>query len=253
MHGPDGTDYPNRFKFLAVEPPRLLRFEQDGAEDHRFIGEIELKDEAGKTRINLSVVVKSVEQRDLVAQYAVAGGRQNLDRLAAYVAPMAAAKNLFVIERSFAVSQARLFKACTHVDEMMQWFAPPGMKVIKASQDLRVGGVYHYGLATPDGHEMWGKATYKEITPNSRLVYLQSFSDKDGGITAHPMSPSWPKEMVTVFEFIPESEKQTKLKISWIYSGIDDAEAATFQAAHDSMTGGWTGSLDALQNYLSKN
>ena len=257
MHGPDGTDYPNRFKFITVEPPQLLRFDQDnggeGPVDYKFSGEIELTDEGGKTRIELRVVKASMEQRDAIAQYAVEGGRQNLDRLAAYVAPMAAEKNLFTIERSFAVSQERLFKACTNVEDMMQWFAAPGMKVIKAAQDFRVGGVYHYGTASPQGQEMWGKVTYKEITPNSRLVYLQSFSDKDGGITSHPMAPTWPQEMVTVFEFVPEGAKQTKLKISWIYAGVDDTEAATFHAAHEGMTGGWTGSLDALQKYLSSN
>ncbi|MEO9167301.1 MAG: SRPBCC domain-containing protein, partial [Aestuariivirga sp.] len=180
-------------------------------------------------------------------------GRQNLDRLAAYVAPMAAAKNLFEIERTFAVSQERLFQACTRAEDLMQWFAAPGMKVIKAEQDFRVGGIYHYGTASPQGQEMWGKVTYKEIKPNSRLVYLQSFSDKDGGITTHPMAPTWPMEMVTIFEFVPEGPKQTKLKISWIYAGVDDTEASTFHAAHEGMTGGWTGSLDALQNYLNKN
>ena len=257
MHGPDGTDYPNRLKFLAVDPPHLLRFDHDnageGPVDHRFIGEIELFDAAGKTRIELRLIEESMEARNSLAEFALEGGRQNLDRLAVYVAPMAAEKNLFVIERSFAVSQQRLFKACTNVEDMMQWFAAPGMKVIKASQDFRVGGVYHYGTASAQGQEMWGKVTYKEITPNSRLVYLLSFSDKDGGITSHPMAPTWPKEMVTVFEFVPEGQKQTRLKISWIYSGVDDTEASTFHAAHEGMTGGWTGSLDALQKYLSSN
>ena len=256
MHGPDGTDYPNRFKFLTVEPPRLLRFEHDnggeGPIQHKFVGEVELTDEGGKTRIELRLIEESMEARDGLAEFALEGGRQNLDRLAAYVAPMAAEKNLFVIERSFPVSQERLFQACTRVEEMMQWFSAPGHKVIKAQQDFRVGGVYHYGTASPQGQEMWGKVTYKEITPHRRLVYLQSFSDKDGGITSHPMAPTWPQEMVTVFEFIPEGEKQTKLKISWIYAGIDDTEASTFHAAHEGMTGGWTGSLDALQNYLSQ-
>ena len=100
---------------------------------------------------------------------------------------------------------------------------------------------------------MWGKVTYKEITPNSRLVYLQSFSDRQGNITQHPMAPTWPVELVTICEFIVEGPKQTRLKVGWVYSGIDDTEAATFHAAHDGMTGGWTGTLDALQSYLSKN
>ena len=257
MHGPDGREWPNRFKFITVEPPRLLRFDHDnggeGDFDHRFIGEIELSIEGDKTRIELRLIEENMAARDGLAEFALEGGRQNLDRLAAYVAPMAAAKNLFVIERSFPVSQRRLFEACTRVEEMKLWFAPAGMTTIKASQDFRPGGKYHYGLATPQGQEMWGLITYKEITPNSRLVYLQSFSDKDGGITAHPMSPNWPKEMVTVFEFIPEDANQTKLKISWIYAGIDNTEASTFHAAHEGMTGGWSGSLDALQNYLNAN
>src|SRR5665213_764963 len=29
MHGPDGTDYPNRLKFITVDAPRLLAFDQD--------------------------------------------------------------------------------------------------------------------------------------------------------------------------------------------------------------------------------
>ena len=256
MHGPDGTDYPNRFIFLTIDPPHLLRFEHDnggeGPVDHKFTGEIELIEEAGKTRIELRLIEKDMAARDLIAQFALEGGRQNLDRLAAFVAPMAEAKNRFEIERSYPVSQERLFRACTDVNEMMQWFAPPGMKVIKAEQDLKPGGIYHYGLATGQGNEMWGKVTYKEIKPNSRLVYLQSFSDPQGGLTRHPMAPQWPLEMVTVMEFVAEGAKQTKLKISWIYAGVEQAEGETFRAAHEGMSGGWTGTLDSLQAYLAK-
>ena len=55
-----------------------------------------------------------------------------------------------------------------------------------------------------------------------------------------------------MMDFIPEGAKQTRLKIRWIYSGVDDVEAATFHAAHESMTGGWTGTLDSLQTHLAK-
>jgi uncharacterized protein YndB with AHSA1/START domain len=257
MHGPDGTDYPNRFVFLAIEPPRLLRYDHDnggeGDFDHKFLGEIELTEEAGKTRIELRMTESSMAARDAIAGYAVEGGRQNLDRLAAYVAPLADSKNCFVIERVFPVSQERLFRACTDVKEMSQWFAPAGMKTIKAEQDLKPGGTYHYGMASGQGNEMWGMVTYKEITPNSRLVYRQSFSDPKGRLTRHPLAPNWPMEMLTVMEFVPEAEKQTRLKISWTYAGIDDAEGETFRSAHDGMNGGWTGTLDALYAYLENN
>ncbi len=257
MHGPDGKDWPNRFIFRTVEPPRLLRYDHDnggeGEVDHKFLGEVELTEEDGKTRIELRMAESSMEARDAVAGFAVEGGKQNLDRFAAYVAPMADAKNLFVIERTFPVSQERLFRACTTVDEMSKWFAPAGMRVIKSAQDFKPGGIYHYGLASGQGSEMWGKVTYKEITPSSRLVYSQSFSDPNGGLTRHPMAPTWPMEMLTVMDFSPEREKQTRLKISWIFAGTDDAEGETFRAAHDSMKGGWTGTLDGLYAYLTNN
>ena len=256
MHGPDGTDYPNRFVFLTIDPPHLLRFEHDnggeGDNDHKFTGELELTDEGGKTRIELRLIEKSMEARDAIAQFAVEGGLQNLDRLAVYVAPMAAAKNLFEIERSFPVSLERLYQACASEEDLKHWMAPAGAKVIITSRDFRAGGICLYGNVLPNGMEMWGRQTFKEITPNRRLVYAQSFADKAGNLAAHPMAPTWPKEMLTVMEFIPEGPKQTKLKISWIYSGIDKAEAATFHAAHEGMKGGWTGSLDTLQAYLAK-
>jgi uncharacterized protein YndB with AHSA1/START domain len=122
--GPDGTDYPNRFIFLTIAPPHVLRFEHgNGGEEplaHKFTGEIELTEEKGKSRIELRLIGKDMATRDMIAQYALEDGRQNIDRLAAFVAPMVKAKNQFEIERSDPVSQKRLFRACTDVKEMMQ-------------------------------------------------------------------------------------------------------------------------------------
>jgi uncharacterized protein YndB with AHSA1/START domain len=255
MHGPDGTDWPNRIIYRKLDAPRFIRWEHDnggeGEYDHKFVGEIELFAEGNKTRIELRVIEPSMESRDNIAQYAVEGGKQNLDRMAAYLAPLAHDKNRFTIERVFAVSQERLFKSCSEVDQMMKWFAPKGMAVIAAKQEFKPGGTYHYGLATADGTEMWGMVNYKEIRPHSIIVYAQHFSDKTGGVTRHPMAPTWPLEMVTTFEFLAEGDNQTRLKISWVYAGVDDTEATTFQNAHDGMRGGWTGSLDNLHAYLN--
>ncbi len=34
----------------------------------------------------------------------------------------------------------------------------------------------------PDGTESWGKTTYLEVTPPSRLVYSDAFTDTEGNI-----------------------------------------------------------------------
>jgi uncharacterized protein YndB with AHSA1/START domain len=116
MHGPDGKDWPNRIIYRTVTPPSYLAFDHDGGEDdvsgHRFLGELELFEEGKKTRIELRMTESSMAARDAVTQYAVAGGRQNLERLATYLAPMANPLNKFVIERSVPVSRQKLFEAC---------------------------------------------------------------------------------------------------------------------------------------------
>ncbi|MEO9167126.1 MAG: SRPBCC domain-containing protein, partial [Aestuariivirga sp.] len=117
MHGPDGTDYPNRMRFSEVIANTSMVAEhdagKDGPDQYRFRYGIMLTDENGKTRVTISLLIADLATRDEMTKFAAEGGRQNLDRLAAYVAPMAAAKNLFEIERTFAVSQERLFQACT--------------------------------------------------------------------------------------------------------------------------------------------
>jgi uncharacterized protein YndB with AHSA1/START domain len=92
MHGPDGTNWPNRFIFRTIDPPRLLAYDHDnggeGPVDHKFLGEVELTDVGGQTRVELRMTESTMEARDAVAQFAVAGSQQNLDRFATYVAHM---------------------------------------------------------------------------------------------------------------------------------------------------------------------
>src|SRR5947208_13919440 len=73
--------------------------------------------------------------------------------------------------------------------------------------DLRPGGMFHYGMRTPDGHEMWGKIVYRQIDPPKKLVFVVSFSDAQGGITRHPMSPTWPLEALNTTTLVAEDGK----------------------------------------------
>ena len=65
MHGPDGTDYPNRIIYRELDAPRYIRWDHDnggeGDWDHKFVGEIELYEEGDKTRIELRVNEPSME------------------------------------------------------------------------------------------------------------------------------------------------------------------------------------------------
>jgi uncharacterized protein YndB with AHSA1/START domain len=118
--------------------------------------------------------------------------------------------------------------------------------------DLRPGGSYLYGMKAPDGSAMWGKFVYREVVPPERMVFINSFSDEAGGITRHPMAPTWPLEMLSTFTFEEAPGGKTKLTIRWSPHNATDEERKTFDAGHDSMRQGWGGTLEKLTAYLAK-
>jgi len=171
--------------------------------------------------------------------------------LTAKAASKQSTDNEFVITRVFDAPRELVFKAFTDPEHMKKWWGPKGFTVIASKMELRPGGIYHYGMRAPDGSTMWGKFVYREIVAPERLVFVNSFSDEQGGVTRHPWSPGWPLEMLSTFTFAEQGGK-TALTIRWVPLNPTDEERKTFEAGHDSMRQGWTGTLDQLAAYLAK-
>lgn len=158
----------------------------------------------------------------------------------------------FSISRIFDAPRDLLFKVQTQPEHLARWLSPAGFETIHAAMDFRVGGSYHYGIRGPGGMEMWGKQQYREIVPNEKLVHLQSFSDKDGGLGQHPMSPQWPKYMLATTTFEDAGPGKTKLTITWQPYESDETGNAAFDAARDGMVQGFSGTFDKLATYLAE-
>ena len=157
----------------------------------------------------------------------------------------------FVISRTFDAPRELMWKAWTERARLMEWFGPKGFTMPAAKMDFRPGGSFHYCLAAPDGHEMWGKFVYREIAPPARIVLVNSFSDEDGGITRHPMSPTWPLEMLSTFTLAEHNGKTTST-VEWSPLNPTVEERATFDATHEGMKQGWSGTFEQLAAYLAK-
>jgi uncharacterized protein YndB with AHSA1/START domain len=164
----------------------------------------------------------------------------------------AAAGSDFIISRVLDAPRDLVWKCFTDPEHMKGWWGPKGVKVVASKMDLRVGGTYHYGMKTPDGTVMWGRQVYREIVPPEKLVFINSFSDESGGLTRHPMAPTWPIEMLSVFTFEELPGGKTKFTVRWSTRNATAEEQKTFDEGHASMTGGWSGTMEQLEAYLAK-
>jgi len=157
----------------------------------------------------------------------------------------------FVISRVLDAPRDRVWKVFTQVEHMKQWWGPKGFTVTHAKMDLRPGGTYHYALKSPTGDAMWGKFVFREIAPPEKLVFMSSFSDEAGGVTRHPMAPTWPLLMLTTFSFEDLGDK-TRFTVRWSPYNATEEERQAFETGRPSMTQGWSGTLDQLAAYLQK-
>lgn len=158
----------------------------------------------------------------------------------------------FVIERVYDAPRERVWAAWTEAERLKDWFMPAGFTMVRCTMDLRVGGLFHYLLRTPDGQDVWGRWVLREIAKPERLVFVVSFSDPKAGISTHPMSPTWPREMLSTVR-IAALGPRTKVSVEYLpLDGSTDLEKKTFDDGRDSLKMGWGGTLDQLIGYLAR-
>ena len=88
MHGPDGTDYPNKVLFIeVVKPERLVYDHGDAGEMDHFHVTVTFEEEDDKTKLTMQMVFDSQEKRDMVIEKygALEGQKQTFDRMEQYL------------------------------------------------------------------------------------------------------------------------------------------------------------------------
>lgn len=251
MHGPDGTDYPNKMVFEEIVPNERLVYTHsaDNDEGLSFHVTVTFEDRNGKTLLTMRHIFSTAEERNMVIEKygAIEGGRQTLTRLEEHLYNMGT--NIFTIERTFNAPRELVFKAMTEYDRLAKWWGPKGSVMTEATQDLRPGGKLHYKLKGEDGNELWGLMSYREITSPERLVFIVSFSNEEGNIVHHPMAPTWPLEILNIMTFT-EQDGKTILTIAGGPVNATAEEHATYKAGQESLRSGFGGSFDKLDDYL---
>ncbi|HEY9261002.1 SRPBCC domain-containing protein [Chitinophaga sp.] len=155
--------------------------------------------------------------------------------------------NEVFIEETFNASIESVFSAWTDPEKLMQWYAPDGCTIYFKKLEIETGGQFHSCISNPAYGDCWCIGEYKEVKPNTRIVFTLINADENGD-PINPvdigMDPDWPGEtLVTVM--LSEENGKTKLQLRQTVS----QQLATKTGAYPS----WLQMLNKMQTVLHQN
>lgn len=154
------------------------------------------------------------------------------------------------ITRTINAPLALVWKAHSEPEHLARWWGPAGMKLVIEKLEFRPGGIFHYGMVGPNGNTMWGRFVYREILPQQKLVFLNSFADAKGNAVRAPFSDHWPLEVLNTWTF-EEKDGKTLLNLRGIPYQANADEHAAYEGMFGSMNQGFGATYDQLDAYLA--
>lgn len=83
---------------------------------------------------------------------------------------VATASRTVILERTFAASPAKVWRAWTEPSSVTRWWGPEGYSTTDIQIDLRVGGRWANTMVAADGKRYPSTGEFREIVPSERLV-----------------------------------------------------------------------------------
>lgn len=256
MHGPDGTNWENKTIYHEVETYKRLVYDHGGNDDRPplFRVTVNFSENKKKTTMEMTMALATAEAAEATKKFIKqASGNSTWDRLAEYLDKQIAGKERFVINRTFEAPISTVFEMWADPKHFSQWLPPTGFQMEFIRVEMQPGGSCFYMMNNDSGVKMYGRIRYQEIKKPERIVYTNQFTDFKENPGRHPMAPTFPETMLTIVTFAEEAENETRVTVEWEPMGnITQEELQTFIQMRTSMTQGWTGSFDKLEELLSK-
>ena len=158
-------------------------------------------------------------------------------------------KNELLITRTFNAPKKLVFDAMTKAEHLMHWWGPEGCAIEIIQLDARPGGIFHYCMKFPQGPSMYGVFRYREIQAPDKLVFTNSFADKDGNIVPAPMESAFPKEVLNTWTF-EEQNGKTTITFKGVPLFENAAELKGFVDLTEGMNIGFNKTFNQLDAYL---
>jgi uncharacterized protein YndB with AHSA1/START domain len=162
---------------------------------------------------------------------------------------MIANKTDITIVKTFDAPVQSVWKYWSEPKHFKQWWGPADATCIACRMDFRVGGTFLNCLRVNDVNneamDVWATGTYKVIEPFKKLVFTDSFADKDGNIvpSSHYGAAGIARELEVALTFEALGDK-TKMTLQHTKLG------ETTQDARDAMEASWQESFKKIRRIL---
>lgn len=148
------------------------------------------------------------------------------------------------ITREYNSEIDRVWEALTTPEQIVKFWAPPGMEAVDVSIDkLEVGGIFKYSMKSPEGFQQWVKSVYEKIEKPNLLSFREGITDAEGNYVApshYGMPGDEPKQSLTEIHL---EETETGTKVSMIIDYGDDQ-------SNEFASMGWKGMLENLASVV---
>jgi uncharacterized protein YndB with AHSA1/START domain len=157
----------------------------------------------------------------------------------------------FEITRVFQAPRSRVWDAWSDGALFGQWWGPKGCAVQVSRFEFRPGGLTHYAMQFDGAPPMWGRFSYREVTPQQRIVWLNAFANDRCGIARAPFSELCPLEIENTATF-SEQAGATTILLRAVPFGASPEEVGFFAELCNSgsLAQGYGGTFDQLAEHL---
>jgi uncharacterized protein YndB with AHSA1/START domain len=254
----DGVEHAFRGEYKEVLPDcRLVyTFEYEPLAGHIILETATFAPMDNGTFVTMHALFDNQEDRDgMIASGMEDGQAEGWERLAALATALQHAEvpsaAVFELTRELDAPRHKVWQAWSEADNLAKWWGPTGLAMEHVTLNFAPGGMFHYGMRTPNGDMMWGRFIYKEIFPEERTTFINSFSDEAGGITRHPLMREWPAETLNELTLEAIGDRTRLTMRGWPINATVD-EIAVYGANHASMEQGFGGTFRQLVDFLAQ-
>ena len=145
------------------------------------------------------------------------------------------AKNrTLTIKKTFNAPVKLVWDAWTQSDQIVEWWAPQGMKINVVEHHFKVGGKWKFSMPMPKGGDFISEGTYLEIVEHEKIITSADFKPITENVELH----------VT---FSADGDK-TNFEVSVVHETEDYAKAQEKMGFYN----GWGSALNRMEEVINK-